>query len=630
MPDTPLATTGEQNDIPLDAAQAAEGERYRAEDDRHIVARVKELRDGCMSYAANRHATIRRMRRLYADQHDFTKKATWQSKVWSPEVFGLVGKAVALYESALTTSERWFSVEDEWAGSPHRERVLEQIQRRNLVKAGFYELMGIALQEGFIGGTIPLVVGVDSRERFPQVSLTLWDPLDVARDWSGRDRFLILRSEVDAYQLRAWAEQGLYEEERVEAALRTSKPMASNSPLTDEKVLTCTCDIFWGDLPAGEGGAAERGKLLGPPNAHCVVINEEVLLRPLVPNPWVGWGKAPVIFGHPLRSAFRPWPGGLVEHVSGLARMITEVLNALLDDLMYATVPVMQYDAKRINKADLQRGLYPGKLIGGDMEGGAPLISPAVATRVPVEAFSVVALLDKKIQAAFQVTEHTSGNPGMSGSRDRATATEIRSYMGQSLQLVNTMAKDLQVSCFEPLLDCILAVFAQAAGSSRGAWMQPEMVQALGPEAALILAMLEDEVRAEVLTRGVRHKAKGISGAVSASEDMQKLMAFGMAAKQDAEMWAMVKKRNLLEKLAALNRQDPDTLLYTEEEVQQRMAERARVLAPPPGAPVGLPPGAMPGQGGPPIPMLGSQGMPPGMPPRPMPAMPPAKAGVGG
>src|SRR3990172_9539155 len=147
-----------QVDIPLEAAEAAEKDRLRGEEEAQ-VRRIADLRQACAEHASKRYTAIKRMRRLYYDQWDFSSKAAWQSKVWLPVAFDTIEKLISLYSAGLVPNERWFTVEDTWQRSAERERALEKIAARLLDQSGFYELLRLILQESLIGGTAPVVGG---------------------------------------------------------------------------------------------------------------------------------------------------------------------------------------------------------------------------------------------------------------------------------------------------------------------------------------------------------------------------------------------------------------------------------------------------------------------------------------
>ena len=557
----------QQADIPIDAAK--DSEPLKGMSDQDVVSRLSTLVTACEEHASNRYNTIRRQWRLYHEQYDWSKKQAWQSKIPVPRTFATVEQAVALYSAGLVPSENWFRLEDTWMASAGREHALTKLQQGNLKAAGFYEMLRLGLLSGFLGGTIPVKVGVDSRGPLHYPVHLLWDPLDVKMDWSGRNRFIVLESEVDGYTLEQWAEQGLYEESRVEDALKSSWPGDLRTKLNtwDMAMPTHFCQEFWGDL------TDDKGKL-EMANCTFVVIDKTVLLRKPIENPY-GFGSPPIVIGQPLRVPYRVWAAGLIEHVGGLARMMTELANAVMDASLFASVQAYQYDIERVRVADLRRGIYPGKMFGVSNLGAGPGIERFEAGQVPTDALGVINYLDNELQRDTGINESQTGTE-TPGSR-RKTATEVERRHGQSTTIIRTMARDLEMTWLEPLLDMTLSLFAQVTSKNTKALFDPQLVRALGPQWSLTLRALDEELRSEVLSKGMRHEARGISSSIALNEDLQRLLGFAEAAHADPEMWGRVNKRVLLEKVVALHRQSPDELLIPEEEYQQQQQQAAQL-----------------------------------------------------
>lgn len=565
--DMPGAT---QIDIPLEAAE--ESEPLKGASDEKIVQRLQALVTACDDYAARRYRTIRRMWQLYYEQYDFSRKQAWQSKVSIPKVFSTVESAVALYSAGLIPSDQWFRIEDTLKKNDSRGFALEQIMRQVLGATGFYEQLRLGLMSGFLGGIIPTKVGVDSRGPIHYPVHQLWDPLDVKLDWSGRNRFLVLESEIDGYTLRRWAEDGLFEMERVEKAIKSSPSgdLRSRQSSWDTVMPGLHCREFWGDLVDDDG-------TLLMANCTFMVINGTVLLRRPIENPF-NHGSPPIVLGAPLRVPFRVWAPSMMEHVSGLARMLTELANAVMDASLFASVQAYQYDITRVRSADLKRGIYPGKMFGvTDLQGG-PGIERFEAGEVPTDALGVMNMLDQEIQRDTGITEHTTGTDAP-GGKGRTTAREVLTRHTQSMGIIRSMAHDLEISYLEPVLNMTLSVFAQVTARNPRVFLQEDIRKVIGTGAALALQLLDEQSRTDLLTKGIRHRARGISSSVSLNEDLQRLLGFAEAASKSPEMWGRIRHRELLERAAILHRLPPDEILVPEQEYQQMMQQRAAAMA---------------------------------------------------
>ncbi|UCC67820.1 MAG: hypothetical protein JSV79_12000, partial [Armatimonadota bacterium] len=557
--------SGQQVDVPVDAAEDA-APLKRGPEEAEIVRRIDGLAEAARSKASGRYQTIRANWDLYLDKWDWTGKARWQSRVWIPRPFQITESAVSLYSAGLIPSRRWFKLEDHWRGDYRRERMVELLQRGNMERIHFYEMLRLFLAAGFIGGNIPVKVGVDSTGRIPEPSLILLDPLDVRLDWSGRNRFWITETEVDPWTLREWGEMGMFEMDRVEeviAAGQESEVKERKQSTMDEGGPTIALRELWGDLASAEGE-------LWIGNGTGITANGK-LLRPLMPNPF---RKIPLVIGQPLRVPFKVWAASLLEHNSGLARMMTELACGVLDAALMASIQAYQYDVDRIDPADLLSGFYPGKAIGveeltaqGD---GVKRFEPG---GVPHDVLAVMELLDLQFERGTSIPEQTTGVSRPGGRRK--TAREVERLLGQSMSIIRTSAQDLEISFFEPMLDRVLSVFAQVTARNRRAFFRPEVVRALGAGAALMMAQMKPSERERLLSRDITHRVYGMSGSIAVNEDLQRLIGLAAALREDPETWAMVRKRRLAERMVELHRQDPDELLYTEQEMQQMAARQA-------------------------------------------------------
>jgi hypothetical protein len=587
----------QQNDIPEEAAK--QSQHLARTSSKDIAQLLVTLRDTAKEKAAGRHSTVARMRNLYLSRFDWQGKAVWQSKAPIPRLFSLLENWASIYAGALMPNARWFQVQDKWGMGDARAVQIERIQRANISDAGLYGLVRPMLLTGGIGGFAPIKVGVDSSGDLPKPAIDLWDPLDVYLDWTGRSRFLIAESEVDPYMLREWAEQGMFSESAVDRAIKegNTNPDATSG---EKETRTLKWTEFWGDLVEKDGECLMR-------NCTAVMIGDRTIIRRPIENPFLD-KSSPFVLVQPLRVPFLTYSPGLAEHVSGLVRMLTELANAVMDEALFSSVQAYMYDVDRVRPQDLVRGIYPGKAIGVENLAEGPGMERLQLGGVSSDAMGVMQYLDNETQRDVSVVESMTGVP-TPGSR-RKTAREAVSNQNAAMGLTRAMARDLEITALEPILDKVLSVFAQVTTKDKRAFFTPEMLEILGPQGAIYMAALDYEARAIMVTRGVVHKATGISGAQSMNEDLNHLMALAEAFHRSPDMWANVNVRKLQEKLAELHRLAPDDVLLTEAEVaakqqaqmqQMAMAQaQAQAQLAGAGVPGGGPPG--PGTGVPPQP----------------------------
>ena len=562
-----LATQGrqvgsQQVDIPVEAAEDAESMRKKS--DEEVCTRINLLADTSDEHAAPRHQTFDRMYRMYLSRFNFTGKAQWQSKAPVPRLFNLLENACAIFAGAMMPGARWFSVRDTWMRDSTRALMVQQMMESLLEDHVALDLLlRPTLLTGMIGGMAPVKVGVDSSGKIPFPSLELWDPRDVKLDFTGRGRFMILDTEVDPYMLEEWAEDGLFDMDRVKDAVDSARADASGGDF-DTVSKSLHWREFWGDLPDRDGKAIIR-------NGHGIIINKRILLRPLIDNPF-NHGRLPVVLGCPLRVPFKLYPPGLAEHVSGLVLMLTELANNVLDATLYASVQAYMYDIDRVDPADIRRGIWPGRAFGVEDLAQGPGIQRFEAGEVPLDAMAIGQWLDNEISRDTNISENATGIE-TPGSR-RKTAREVVTRTGQSMTILRTMARDQELTFLQPVLNTLLSVFAQVTLQSRRFFSSPETIEILGPAAALLLAQCSAEQRAELLTKGMRFRAFGVSGSLALNEDLQRLLGMAEVLSRDPQgMWPMVKKAALARKIVEAHRQVPDDILYTEQQMAQMAAQ---------------------------------------------------------
>ena len=598
-----------QVDIPTEAA--AEAESMRKKSDSEVVQRINLLADESDGHAKPRHDTFDRMYRLYLSRFNFTGKATWQSKMPLPEMFSLIEAATSVFTNALMPGAQWFSTRDTWMRDSTRALIVQKMIETLLEDHVRLDLLlRPALLTGLLGGMAPVKVGVDSSGKVPLPSLELWDPRDVKLDFTGRGRFIILDTEVDPYELEDMVDQGLLDEERVQEALRVGRDSTGGGEF-DHVSKSLHWREFWGDLPDAQGDAIIH-------NGHCVILNKQILVRPLIDNPF-NRGRLPVVFGCPLRVPFKLFPPGLAEHVSGMILMLTELVNNVLDSTLYASMSAYMYDVDRVDPGDVRRGIWPGRAFGVEDLASGPGLMAFQAGEVPLGAMQIGQWLQGAIGRGASISESATGIE-TPGSR-RKTAREVVTHTAQAMAVLRPMGRDTELTFLEPILDWVMSIFAQVSMQSRRLFFSPEMVTLLGPQGSMVIAELEAEARAELLTKGIRFRAHGVSGSLTQADDLQRLLGMAETLSRDPGMWQQVKKDRLARKIVEAHRQVPDDLLYTKEELAQMAAKAQAAQLAAAGGGAGPPamPGPAPGGGGLPAFLQGIQRnrlIPPVRPPR--------------
>ena len=256
-------------------------------------------------------------------------------------------------------------------------------------------------------------------------------------------------------------------------------------------------------------------------NATFTMAGEDVVLRKPRPNPFLH-GKAPYVWGTQYIVPFSTYNRGIVEDIIGIASMITELSNLIVDGAHFDAIRAFQVDVDSLyNEREISEGIYPGKTLrfkGSENQFGKPVVQPIQVGQVPDSVLGVLEYLDREYQISTAVTEIISGTASPGGAR---TATEITTKGAAAQEGLDDAARTVEETVLNPLLEQVAQVMYQYHED----YQMPRLVEQY-PETASMLQSMSPEERYVAMVGGFAFKARGISIMLDRAQSMEKIASF--------------------------------------------------------------------------------------------------------
>ena len=486
--------------------------------DEHIIAFVQGV---LVAEDAARNPRELRWRdgvALLQNDHDFSEKALWQSRLVISKVPNALSSATAILKQGITQTRDWFDLElrgtdpaDEELLGDLKTLLRAELEERDSKHRDFLDRWFESLKYAL--ATSPLVMKFTIEEttetvrvlrvRAPempedpgeQLALrTLQDqgmnPVELAArsnrngdvpiETALEDRPIVRihKDPVDPFDYyRDHTGRGMYELQKIRGDLDELERFpieAGYRPRVLEEVkegLTCA-------VPLEESEQGERT------NEPAQAVDKRLV--------WKGiefWGDIPAVDG---RLAYRrhvatliedrlvrlaPFPDddgsafrfsevetlpfseygrGMVENVAGLARALIELSNAALDAVQYDVLRAFELDVDMVqNPSELSGGIRPGKVFSKKDEAGGG--KPMLMPLQTGQLSPSVPAVFAQLERWFQEgTSVTELVQGLSPSRGFPTAREIQARQTGSNIVFRSMAQQLEKQSLEP---CICAIF---------------------------------------------------------------------------------------------------------------------------------------------------------------------------
>ena len=498
---------------------------------------------------------------LWANRVRYPGKEDWQSTMWVPKPFAAVEQATALTQRSLVDSPEFFGIDGGDAPSKVLAKVLwEPLTKLALGECGFREKFVDGAKVGYILGLagywkfrwtmtmVPTLMGasldgvtgriVPSFAKTPRSALALDFvlPWNVFRDPDSRPRdpfsgsYIVHSEWKDRALLMRMIDAG-WDRDAVEKLLATDGTSSASRTMTNSQQQQAQrrqqswerhkfrksylLDEWYGDVLNEHGDPVM-------PDAMMTISGRHVLYGPAENPLWAvdvnsGRRKWPLIACSPLVHPDRFEGRGIVEQDAPLSEIFSNTLNLFADAMNWDVNPEREvFQQGLVDWDDL--GTYPGKTWIKTVR--EPVVASVNAGQVDVGAvMAFLQFVNNEREASNFVSSYAVGLPG---SRSNITKGEVEIRTGQSLAIIEGMARNLEAggrACVE-LAQQMLAQF-----------MPGRLIeQVLGPEKAMLLAQMPLERRVQELSGTYTYTFTGVSQALQKADQLQKLVQFGQLA----------------------------------------------------------------------------------------------------
>lgn len=499
---------------------------------------------------------------LYNGQYDWSNKADWQSKINIPRVREAVDRAAATFKRSLLRMKQFYQIESETRLGIQMGLFTKSLMDYWLEcgEVQFIEELANAFKSGLITGVAAMKIWWRwYTEKGPYVAdktirVPIQDPLtgeatsleqeikdlstkdrlkgvlgvravDPFNLWIGpRDSYVIERAYVDLAYLREMVGKGVYDAEAVDK-------LKGNTPADTDKASQKKRAKEGSGVPPGTyireipiyhywGPAYDKeGDLLRESITFTVTGEDKSLvIRKPVDNPFFH-KKPPYVVGTPYTVPFSLYNRGMAEDILGLATMITELSNLVVDGAQFDALKAFTYDKDLIqNPQDLMKGLYPGSMIaekGLENPGDKQVIKPIDTGKMPTEALATLNILDREVQLATNIS-----NPMPTKLASR-TLGELQANAATSMEGLDDAARTLEESLIDPFLDRVARIIYQYHED----YTLPRLKENF-PDLTYWLYKMTPEERYAVMVGGCRFKARGISLFLDKQQQLQNAVQF--------------------------------------------------------------------------------------------------------
>ncbi|MDO8685721.1 MAG: hypothetical protein Q7J78_03515, partial [Clostridiales bacterium] len=245
----------------------------------------------------------------------------------------------------------------------------------------------------------------------------------------------------------------------------------------------------------------------------------DIVLRPPITNPFFH-GKDPYIIGTPYIVPFSTYNRGIVEDIIGIAKMITELANLIIDGAQFDAMQAYEVDEDLLaDPRQAKRGIYPGVAFvtkAYENPGQKNVVRSITTGKVPQLALNILNYLDREGQLSSSVTNALRGE-----STGANTLGEFQTLSSQANDAIDDAARTVEETVLDEMLDKIAGVIYQYHED----YSMPRLMENF-PQTTTILAEMEPKERFALMLGGFAFKARGVSVFLDKAQDLQKINSF--------------------------------------------------------------------------------------------------------
>lgn len=571
-----------------------------------VVEIIKRLKQESKSARYPRECEWNEAWNLYNNTYDFSRKADWQSKNALPRVNTAVRSGAYLLKKGLVGQRDFFKTDGIGPISKQVAPYAHKLTKFHLNQGKFVDNYVTSVMSGMLCSLVVMKV-YPTMEEYDEISYDWpkggpalpkappppdrinmvgdvftenqrimrktrkrlcikYDPVsayDYFPDPYNEGMYKIHTIDMDFYKFQQMERDGkfkagmskLLSEEFVdlekvnEEAARAGQFVPNSTSMRRKRV---QLDEFWGTLVN-----PSTGEVLFK-NCYAVMVNEKYMAVDPKPSPLLSMGVAdPFVVAPIIEKPFSTWHQGFVEHVTGLAKSLTDLMNLMLDGNMYASIKAFELDIDQVyNPTDFQGGIFPGKVFAkrsGGMQ-NAPMIKDISLGNFNPQVVELFIALDREFQNGVALNEFIA--PQMRSRTGRATATEVMVKGQNSADFFGEIAKCQEEKMIDPTL---LLTYKYSLHYQRD-FTDPLLLEVLGPEAAAKaqIMLADPEMREFLISNPMKFMAGGMSEVTNRMRELDKVMAFinliGNVGKVVPAIFTKVNLGSLMQKaIEALN-----------------------------------------------------------------------------
>ena len=587
------------------------------EGDLTVIQAIRACKREAEAAVRTRTQKTRQNFQAYLGEQDWSHKQDGQSTEFLPKTAIAVEQFAQFIKRALSQFGDWFSVD------VNDDSLLNAIQIHDLVRVylddlpvangettAFELLLSDGVKLGALGSLVILKVygrrvpnpeyyvergqpflnpqgqvvvppqELKQQDRQPwRLCIDLIRPEDYYPDPTGRGLYEIHTVRRDLHEVIELAEEGVYDRAAV-AAIEQSfvdleksyarQRMQNQDPAqAPEFRKELVLDEFWGTLLDSQGRVVQRKTL-------ATLANDRYLIRPPEPMPF--WhGGSPFVKAPLIRVPHSVWHKALYDDVVPLNFALNELFNLMLDGGLASVWGVRQIRMDYLDDPRQVSGGVPQGItlqVKPEMPQGMKVLENVTEGEVPGDALEMYRVLDREYQQASLTNDIKLGF----FPPRQVKATEVVEASQSQAVTLDGMVADVERQLIVPVLEKAYLTILQHLEILDAR----DVVDAIGPQAALQVARLTAPERFAALARKAAFQVHGISATLGRVRDFQKIMALMAAVSQNPLLAQPFMQRFSADKvltaiLKSLNL-NPKYLEMTQEEraqSPQRMAQMA-------------------------------------------------------
>lgn len=487
----------------------------------------------------------------YNLKQDFSHKIEGQSREFLSKQHLAVEQITSFIQQGLMDVKDWFGVDVE-SGVQQQDLLISQGQvkdllERELEKIDFMNTVGDSIKLGLIGSLMILKVGgeyvykpkfvtkeeensdgskkhtlVKKDQKVWRLKLSLVRQQDYRPDPTGRGMYELQDIDMDWYDLKRMAKEGVYDQELVDQLMGDMEEDEQKAEKARETGQNESNAGYRRTVKVTEGWGniihPVSGELLYE-NVTWSVANDRWLIRKPTPNP-LWYQESPFVVTPLVRVPHSVWHMALMDAPTRHNTAINEIFNLIFDAGMMATYGIKQIRTDWLaDESQVSGGIRAGQTLS--VTSSAP-VGAKVLERVDTSSMSSESLQTFQLAVAeFNQSALTNDlRLGILPAR-QVKATEVVEASQSITSVFTGVAKSLETGFLKEVLRKSWLMMCQHMDEFNSA----EVAAIVGKDTMLKMAAMTPEQRFVALAQSYSYRVYGVSEILSKTKDFRKLVS---------------------------------------------------------------------------------------------------------